>query len=43
MPGDDTVLTLTLKTDVPIEKGQRFTLRDGNNTVGMGVVTDILE
>ena len=43
MPGDDTVLSLTLKTDVPIEKNQRFTLRERNKTVGMGVVTDILK
>lgn len=26
-----------------LEKGQRFTLRDGSITLGTGVVTDILE
>lgn len=25
-----------------LEKGQRFTLRDGNLTLGTGVVTDLL-
>lgn len=43
MPGDDTELTLTLKTEIPLEKEQRFTLREANKTVGMGVVTDIMQ
>ena len=43
MPGDDTSLTLTLKQGIPLEVNQRFTLREGHMTVGMGVVTEILE
>ena len=43
MPGDDTELTLTLKHDIPLETGQRFTLRDGGKTIGHGVVTKILQ
>ncbi len=43
MPGDDTSLILTLQTEIPVEKEQRFTLREGSKTVGMGVITDILQ
>eukprot|EP00063_Salmo_salar_P083135 XP_014057970.1 PREDICTED: elongation factor Tu, mitochondrial-like [Salmo salar] len=42
MPGEDTSLTLTLRQPMILEKGQRFTLRDGNKTIGTGLVTDIL-
>ncbi|KAM6914016.1 elongation factor Tu, mitochondrial [Lycodopsis pacificus] len=42
MPGEDTSLTLTLRQPMVLEKGQRFTLRDGNKTIGTGLVTDIL-
>uniref|UniRef100_A0A3Q3X2L6 Elongation factor Tu n=1 Tax=Mola mola TaxID=94237 RepID=A0A3Q3X2L6_MOLML len=42
MPGEDTTLTLTLRQPMVLEKGQRFTLRDGNRTIGTGLVTDIL-
>lgn len=43
MPGDDTDLTLTLMSDIPLEEGQRFTLRECGKTVGIGVVTGIIE
>nr|XP_033801283.1 elongation factor Tu, mitochondrial [Geotrypetes seraphini] len=43
MPGEDTPLTLILRQPMVIEKGQRFTLRDGNRTIGTGLVTNILE
>ncbi|KAJ0000854.1 hypothetical protein NQD34_005874 [Periophthalmus magnuspinnatus] len=43
MPGEDTQLTLTLRQPMVLEKGQRFTLRDGNRTIGTGLVTDILQ
>ncbi|XP_030065291.1 elongation factor Tu, mitochondrial isoform X2 [Microcaecilia unicolor] len=43
MPGEDTSLTLILRQPMVLEKGQRFTLRDGNRTIGTGLVTDILE
>lgn len=42
MPGEDTSLILTLRQPMVLEKGQRFTLRDGNRTIGTGLVTDIL-
>ncbi|XP_077305724.1 elongation factor Tu, mitochondrial isoform X1 [Lithobates pipiens] len=43
MPGEDTGLIMTLRQPMVLEKGQRFTLRDGNKTIGTGIVTDILE
>lgn len=42
MPGEDTALTLTLRQPMVLEKGQRFTLRDGNRTIGTGLVTETL-
>ena len=42
MPGDDVSLTLTLGMEIPLELNQRFTLREGQKTVGTGVVTEIL-
>ena len=42
MPGDDASLILTLRSEMPIELNQRFTLREGTKTVGTGVVTDII-
>ena len=42
MPGDDASLILTLKSEMPIELNQRFTLREGAKTVGTGVVTEII-
>ncbi|XP_053326718.1 elongation factor Tu, mitochondrial [Spea bombifrons] len=43
MPGEDSALTLTLRQPMVLEIGQRFTLRDGNRTIGTGLVTEILE
>lgn len=43
MPGEDAKLMLKLIRPMVIEKGQRFTLRDGNLTLGTGVVTNILK
>ena len=43
MPGDDVLLTITLQYDVPIEEKQKITLREGNKTIGAGIVTQILE
>uniref|UniRef100_A0A4W6BNY9 Elongation factor Tu, mitochondrial n=1 Tax=Lates calcarifer TaxID=8187 RepID=A0A4W6BNY9_LATCA len=42
MPGEDISLTLTLRQPMVLEKGQRFTLRDGSRTIGTGLVTEIL-
>lgn len=36
-------LTLRLQKPMVMEKGQRFTLRDGSVTLGTGVVTNILD
>ncbi|KAI9217752.1 putative elongation factor tu, mitochondrial precursor [Blastocladiella britannica] len=43
MPGDNVTLQVDLVTDVALEEGQRFTIREGGKTVGTGVVTQILE
>ena len=43
MPGEDAAFTITLKFDIALEAGLRFTLREGSRTVGTGVVTEILE
>uniref|UniRef100_U5ESU5 Elongation factor Tu n=1 Tax=Corethrella appendiculata TaxID=1370023 RepID=U5ESU5_9DIPT len=42
MPGEDTKLHLKLIRPMVLEQGQRFTLRDGNLTLGTGVVTKLL-
>ncbi|KAG7506052.1 elongation factor Tu, mitochondrial [Solea senegalensis] len=42
MPGEDTPLNLTLRQPMVLEQGQRFTLRDGKQTIGTGLVTEIL-
>jgi len=43
MPGDNTNLEIQLITDVAMEKGQRFAIREGGRTVGAGSVTEIVE
>ncbi len=43
MPGDNVNLEIALITDVAMEKGLRFAIREGGRTVGAGSVTDILE
>ncbi|KAL6448271.1 hypothetical protein ACFW04_000324 [Cataglyphis niger] len=43
MPGEDSTLILKLIRPMVLEKGQRFTLRDGIVTVGTGVVTNTLK
>ncbi|XP_009194486.1 elongation factor Tu, mitochondrial isoform X2 [Papio anubis] len=40
MPGEDLKFNLILRQPMILEKGQRFTLRDGNRTIGTGLVTD---
>jgi len=42
MPGEDSTLILRLLKPMVVEKGQRFTLRDGMLTLGTGVVTKVL-
>jgi elongation factor Tu len=43
MPGDNVTVELNLITNVAMEKGQRFAIREGGRTVGAGTVTEIVE
>ena len=43
MPGDNVSLEVSLITDVAMEKGLRFAIREGGRTVGAGSVTEVLE
>jgi elongation factor Tu len=43
IPGDNVNLELNLITNVAMEKGMRFAIREGGRTVGAGSVTDIIE
>jgi len=43
MPGDNVELEITLITDVALEDGSRFAIREGGRTVGAGVVTKVIE
>ena len=41
MPGDNVKFTVELTKPVAIEKGTKFTIREGGHTVGAGIVSDI--
>lgn len=43
MPGDNASFVLTLLNETPLDKGLRFTLREGSKTVGTGVITELLD
>ena len=43
MPGDNITMTVELITDVAVEDGRRFAIREGGRTVGAGAVTKIIE
>ena len=43
MPGDNVTITVKLITEIAMEKGLRFAIREGGRTVGAGQVTEILE
>lgn len=43
MPGDNVTFTVELISPVAIEKGLKFTVREGGRTVGAGVVSEILD
>ena len=43
MPGDNVTFTVELIAPVAIEKGLKFTVREGGRTVGAGVVSDVLD
>lgn len=42
MPGDNATLNIKVLSEIAIEKGQRFALREGGKTVGAGVVSTLL-
>ncbi len=42
-PGDNTEFTVKLMAPVVIEKGQGFAIREGGQTVGKGIVTEIIK
>ncbi len=43
MPGDNAELTVALNKPLAIEERARFAIREGNKTVGAGIVTRIIE
>ena len=43
MPGDHINLDVELYTEIALERGVRFAIREGGRTVGSGVVTEITE
>jgi len=43
MPGDNVNLEIELITNVAMEQGLRFAIREGGRTVGAGTVTDVIE
>lgn len=43
MPGDNTKITVELIAPVAIEKGTKFSIREGGRTVGAGTVTKIIK
>ncbi len=42
MPGDNVKMTVELITEIAMEEGLRFAIREGGRTVGAGVVTKII-
>ncbi len=43
MPGDNVSCTLTLLHPLAIEKGARFTMREGGKTIGTGIIAELIE
>ncbi|MBI5699152.1 elongation factor Tu [Candidatus Saganbacteria bacterium] len=43
MPGDNVVMSIELITEVAMEEGMRFAIREGGHTVGAGAVSKIIE
>ncbi|MFB6225710.1 MAG: elongation factor Tu, partial [Candidatus Paceibacteria bacterium] len=43
MPGDTVTVTVDLVAPIALAEQQRFAIREGGNTVGAGVVTNIIE
>ena len=43
MPGDNTSFDVELITNIAMEKGLRFAIREGGRTIGAGTVSEIVE
>ena len=43
MPGDNVAMTVELIAPIDVEKGTKFSIREGGRTVGAGSVVDIIE
>ena len=43
MPGDNVAMAVELITPIAAEKELRFAIREGGNTVGAGVITEVIE
>ena len=43
MPGDNITMKIELISEIAMEQGLRFAIREGGRTVGAGVVTEIIE
>ncbi|RKP34166.1 elongation factor Tu [Dimargaris cristalligena] len=43
MPGDNVTLECELMSDLALETGLRFTIREGGRTVGTGVIAELLD
>lgn len=43
MPGDNVDITVELISPIAIEKGLKFSIREGGRTVGSGVVNEVIE
>jgi elongation factor Tu len=43
MPGDNVRIKVDLISEIAMEEGLRFAIREGGRTVGAGIVTKILQ
>jgi elongation factor Tu len=43
MPGDNVKMTIELISEIAMEEGLRFAIREGGRTVGAGVVAKIIK
>jgi len=43
MPGDNAELTVELQKSIAMEERSRFAIREGNRTVGAGIITRIVD
>ena len=43
MPGDNVTFTVELIHPIAVEKGTKFSIREGGRTIGAGNVVDIIE